>query len=217
MLNGDQTEVGGFRKTYSMHRTVNKCIWYLEATWNVCSVPVHIYPLSRRSAIVQLELWLTAYRKRMVRFLAGSRLFPLTTTSIQVLKPTEPPIQRISHAVSPGIVTGHNMYYSPLSDAKIKKSWKYVSTSPYISIVWCGIKHTTITNSKGLSLYLRSGHLRSYSSISQYFMETNSSYSVHNSPPLVPILNHSNWVPTTPSYVSKVNLNIIFPSKSVSS
>jgi hypothetical protein len=37
-------------------------------------------------------------------------------------------------------------------------------------------------------------------------------YPVHKSPPLVPLLNQINPVPTTPTYISKINFNIIPPT-----
>jgi hypothetical protein len=42
-------------------------------------------------------------------------------------------------------------------------------------------------------------------------------YRVHKNPALVPILSQINWVHTTPSYLSKISLNIIFPPVSRSS
>jgi hypothetical protein len=53
----------------------------------------------------------------------------------------------------------------------------------------------------------------SYSRISQYFMEPRGSFCVHKSPPLVYIMSQMIRVHNTPSYLSKINFNIILPPR----
>jgi len=53
------------------------------------------------------------------------------------LGPTQPPIQWVLEALSPGVKQlGHKAKYSPSSSAEVKNAWRYTSTSPMSS--WHG-------------------------------------------------------------------------------
>jgi len=61
------------------------------------------------------------------------------------LGPTHPPIQWVSRSLSPGVKwLGCEADDSPLTSAKVKNAWSYTSTSPYVYMVWCLVKHGNI-------------------------------------------------------------------------
>jgi hypothetical protein len=53
--------------------------------------------------------------------------FLFSTASRSVLGPTQPPIQWVPGALSPGREADH----SPPSSAEVKETWIYTSTPPY--------------------------------------------------------------------------------------
>jgi hypothetical protein len=54
-------------------------------------------------------------------------------SSRPALGPTQPPIQWVSGALSPGIKRpGREADYSPPTTAEVKKTWIYISTTPYV-------------------------------------------------------------------------------------
>jgi len=58
-----------------------------------------------------------------------------------VLRPTQPPVQWVPGALTPGIKQlGHEADCSPPSSAKVKNACSYTSTPQYIFMVWCSIK-----------------------------------------------------------------------------
>jgi hypothetical protein len=69
----------------------------------------------------------------------------------------------------------------------------------------------------GTEPFLRSCQLCSYSRTSQHFMESEGSYRVNKSPPLVPILSQIDPIHTIASYLSKIHFNTVHPPTSCSS
>jgi hypothetical protein len=54
----------------------------------------------------------------------------------------QPPIQWVTGALSPGLKwPGRELNHSPPSEAEIKNVWSYTSTSQYVFIEWCLVKH----------------------------------------------------------------------------
>jgi hypothetical protein len=64
-------------------------------------------------------------------------IFLFTTASRLVLGPTQPPIQWVSEIKRLEVEAGH----SPPSSAEVKNAWSYTSTSQYVFMAWCLIKH----------------------------------------------------------------------------
>jgi hypothetical protein len=78
----------------------------------------------------------TGYRldKRKGRSSSPVRVkqFLFSTSPKPALGPTQPPIQLVSGALSPGIKRpGREADRSPLTSAEVKKMWVYTSTPPY--------------------------------------------------------------------------------------
>jgi hypothetical protein len=68
-----------------------------------------------------------------VRIPEGSRIFSMS--SRPVLGSTQPPIQWIPGAISPGVkLPGREADHSPPASAEVKKMWIYTSTPPYAFI-----------------------------------------------------------------------------------
>jgi len=58
------------------------------------------------------------------------RIF-FATASRQVLGPTQPPIQWVPWALSPGVkLPVHDVDYSPRSSGEVKNAWSYTSPPP---------------------------------------------------------------------------------------
>jgi hypothetical protein len=63
--------------------------------------------------------------------------FVVSTSSRTVLGPTEPPIQWVMVALSPGVNRpGREAEHSPPSSAEVKKTWIYTSSLPYASMAF---------------------------------------------------------------------------------
>jgi hypothetical protein len=61
--------------------------------------------------------------------------FLFSTSSRPALGPTQPPIEWVPGALSPGVKqTGHEADHSPPASAEVKKTWIYTSTPPYASM-----------------------------------------------------------------------------------
>jgi hypothetical protein len=66
-----------------------------------------------------------------VRDPVQARSFPLTTSCRPVLRSTQPPIQRVLGAVSPGVKRLESeANHSLPTSAEVKHTWIYTSTSP---------------------------------------------------------------------------------------
>jgi hypothetical protein len=62
----------------------------------------------------------------------GGKNFRFSTSSRLVLGSTQPPIQRVPGALSPGVERPGREDHSPPSTAEIEQIWLYTSTSPYV-------------------------------------------------------------------------------------
>jgi hypothetical protein len=84
-----------------------------------------------------------------VRVPVGSGIF--STSSRPALGPTQPPIQWVAGALSPGVKRPRcEADHSPPTSAEVKKMWLYTSTPPYAFMAWC-----LISEAQGrLCLYL---------------------------------------------------------------
>jgi hypothetical protein len=64
--------------------------------------------------------------------------FLISTTSTPALGPTQPPIQWVPGALSPGIKQlGRDTDHSPPTSAEVKKTWIYTYTPPYVFMMQC--------------------------------------------------------------------------------
>jgi hypothetical protein len=67
-----------------------------------------------------------------VRVPVGSRNFSSPRRPDRLWGPTQPPIQWVPGALSPGFKRpGREAYHSPPTSAEIRKMWIYTSTPPY--------------------------------------------------------------------------------------
>jgi hypothetical protein len=74
----------------------------------------------------------------------------------QLLGPTHPPIQWVPGALSPGVKqSGHKADNSHPFSSKVKNTWMYTSTPPYVVMVWCLSKHRI--HPHGMILKLNTG------------------------------------------------------------
>jgi hypothetical protein len=61
---------------------------------------------------------------------------------VPVLGPTQSPNQLEPGALSPGVKRQvYESDNSPPSNAELKNAWIYISTTPYVLMMWCLIKH----------------------------------------------------------------------------
>jgi hypothetical protein len=67
-----------------------------------------------------------------VRAPVGDKNFLFSTSSRSALESTQPPIQSVPVAVSPGVKRpGREADHSPPASAEVKKIWIYTSSLPY--------------------------------------------------------------------------------------
>jgi hypothetical protein len=65
-------------------------------------------------------------------------IFLHSTSFRQALEPTQPPIQWVLEAISPGVKRlGRKDDHSPPTSAEVKKRWIYTSTPPYFFMAYC--------------------------------------------------------------------------------
>jgi hypothetical protein len=68
--------------------------------------------------------------------------FKIAFTARTALGPTQPPIQWVLEALSLGVKRPRReANHSPPSSAKVKNAWSYTSTSQYVFMAWCLVKH----------------------------------------------------------------------------
>jgi hypothetical protein len=81
--------------------------------------------------------WLGAGRPRGRSSSPGKfKNFLFSTSSRLAVGPTQPPLQCVPGALSPGIKwQGREADHSPPASAKVKKMWIYTSTPPYAFMV----------------------------------------------------------------------------------
>jgi hypothetical protein len=72
-------------------------------------------------------------------YFSGEEIFLFSTESIPALGDTQPPIQLVPGALSPGIKQPRREAdHLPLSSAKVKSDEAITtSTSPYVFMAWC--------------------------------------------------------------------------------
>jgi hypothetical protein len=77
-------------------------------------------------------------------FRRGLGIFLFTAASRTVLGPTQPPIQWVPGALSPGVKRpGREADHSPPSSAEVKNAWSYTSNPQHVFMAWCLVKHRT--------------------------------------------------------------------------
>jgi hypothetical protein len=121
-----------YTRFYVIIHVTEKCDVYSSSSWHFYYVK---FQHSSFYAHENLDLnWLRGGRRR-VQSSSPSRVknFLFSTSSRPALGPTQPPIQWILGALSPGIKRqGHDADHSPPTSAEVKKMWIYTSTPPYI-------------------------------------------------------------------------------------
>jgi hypothetical protein len=90
----------------------------------------------------------------------GLQIFLLATASIPALAPTQPPVQWVSGVLSKEVKQpGREADHSPTSSAEVKNAWSCTSTSQYVFMSWCLVKHrdsfifTLLYCTKGFYVY----------------------------------------------------------------
>jgi hypothetical protein len=87
--------------------------------------------------VTSLTGWITG-----IRYPADAGIFLLATGSRPALEPTQPPIQWVPGALSPGVKRpGREADHKRSCSAEIKNAWIYTSTVPYVFMAWYLIKH----------------------------------------------------------------------------
>jgi hypothetical protein len=81
-----------------------------------------------------MELSLGFYYDKQFRFTPGGvKNFLFSRSSRTALRSTQPPIQRVPGALSPGVKRpGREVDHSPPTSAELKKMWIYTTTPPYV-------------------------------------------------------------------------------------
>jgi hypothetical protein len=91
-------------------------------------------PRSRGNSVSIVTGYGLADRGGRVRAPVGARIFSMSSTP--VLGPTQPPIQWVSGALSPGVKRPERgADHSPPTSAEVKKMWICISTPPYVFMV----------------------------------------------------------------------------------
>jgi hypothetical protein len=80
--------------------------------------------------------WLRAGRPRgRSSDLGGVKSFHFSISSRPVLGPTQPPVQWVSGALSPGVkLQRREADHSPPTSAEVKRTWIYTSTPQYVFV-----------------------------------------------------------------------------------
>jgi hypothetical protein len=80
-----------------------------------------------------------------VRVPVGSRIFSSPNCPDRLLSATQPPIQWVQEALSPGVKrSGCEADHSPQTRAEVKKIWIYTFTPPYAFMAQCLITGQTL-------------------------------------------------------------------------
>jgi hypothetical protein len=67
----------------------------------------------------------------------GQEIFLLPIASKPAVRPTQPPIQWVLGTLVPRVKQpGHEDDHSSSSSAKVKNMWSYISTPPYVFMMW---------------------------------------------------------------------------------
>jgi len=125
--------------------------------------------VNKRNPIIILSLFLRAVLAQSILRLATGwtvgvlafdyrremGIFLFTTASRPVLWSTQPPIQWVPGALSPGEKRPwREADHSPPSGAEVKNAWSYISTRQYVFMPWCLVKHRDNFYFQILSLFL---------------------------------------------------------------
>jgi hypothetical protein len=105
-------------------------VWHLS---NICGV---IGPSAMRS---RYSDWRRAGRPRCRSSSPGRvKDFHFSISSRPPLRPTQPPIEWVPGALSPGVKrSGREADHWPPTSAEVKKTWVYTSTPPYAFMALC--------------------------------------------------------------------------------
>jgi hypothetical protein len=100
------------------------CVPSLRAAWPPCINC--LFSFRQKHRCLRFFLW--------VRFPTGAGHFLFTIASRLASGPSQPPTKCVSRAVS-------NL---PPCGAEFKNAWSFIYSSPYIFLVWCLSKRTTL-------------------------------------------------------------------------